>query len=260
MLAPCSNRSTTELRAPWLAVVLAIAACSERVVELDPRLAAPDAAPCVAGDTACSNCVDDDLDGQIDGFDIECTGAADDDEASFDTMIDGDNLDVTNVDCFFDGNSGGGNDGCDLHVCCVLDDCPADLPGQPFDPTMCTPSADCVAACEPLAPPGCDCFGCCTVCDATGCVDIYLSPALAEGCDADTLDDPEACPRCEPLDGCGQPCGGNTCILCPGQSADDLPASCEGATCPDGGAPCATSRDCGSDRFCAAGCCIDAIP
>ncbi len=247
----------------WCAVIAAamtfgVFGCGERVIELAPRLV--DASSCDAGDTECTNCVDDDGDGMIDGFDIECTGAADDDESSFETAIPGDNQDVTTVDCFFDGNSGAGNDGCDLHVCCVLEDCPADLPGQPFDPSMCTPTAECIESCEPLVPPGCDCLGCCAVCDDAGCENVYLSPALAPDCDASSLHDPQACPRCEPLLDCGQPCGGATCILCPGQTDADLPASCADAACPDGDAPCGEASDCSADQFCAAGCCIAAIP
>jgi hypothetical protein len=44
----------------------------------------------------------------------------DNDESSFATGIPGDNIDTVNQDCFFDGNSGGGDDGCDIHVCCLL--------------------------------------------------------------------------------------------------------------------------------------------
>lgn len=249
--------------------IAALAACGERVVELGRGADAPiDASvdvdgepppPCTPGDTQCSNCVDDDGDGQIDGFDIECTGALDDDEGSFDTAISGDNQDVTQVDCFYDGDSGGGTDGCDVHVCCMLDECPPTLPGpmwDPEDPTLCDVSPECVAFCEPLAPPGCDCFGCCTVCEGADCVDIYLSPALAGDCDADTIDDPVACPRCHKLTACETPCGGTSCVLCPGQTADDLPPSCTGAACPGGDPPCATNDDCGASEFCAVGCCI----
>ncbi|HYQ14706.1 MAG TPA: hypothetical protein VEQ58_03080, partial [Polyangiaceae bacterium] len=39
------------------------------------------------GSSACSNGIDDDGDGLIDGFDPECTGLADDDEGSFATGI-----------------------------------------------------------------------------------------------------------------------------------------------------------------------------
>src|SRR5215468_9877432 len=77
----------------------------------------------------CSNCKDDDGDGKIDGFDLQCTGPNDNDESSFATGIPGDNKDPVEQDCFFDGNSGAGNDGCNVHVCCLLDaksvaDCP----------------------------------------------------------------------------------------------------------------------------------------
>src|SRR3954469_15231541 len=70
--------------------------------------------------TQCANCVDDDGDGKIDGFDPECTGPADNDEASFKTGIPGDNIDAPSQDCFFDGNSGSGDDGCNEHTCCLL--------------------------------------------------------------------------------------------------------------------------------------------
>ena len=75
---------------------------------------------CEAGNSACNDCIDNDGDGQIDGFDTECTGPADNDESSFATGIPGDNRDAVKQDCFFDGNSGAGNDGCDIHVCLSL--------------------------------------------------------------------------------------------------------------------------------------------
>ncbi|MCA9677925.1 MAG: hypothetical protein H6709_16565 [Kofleriaceae bacterium] len=250
-------------------VIALVGGCGERVVELDPGRdgvidAAPDAVhadavTCTPGPTQCSNCIDDDGDGDIDGFDIECTGSYDDDEGSFDTGVPGDNMDVTKVDCFFDGDSGSGQDGCDLHVCCILDECPAGLPGPMYDPTMCDVTQGCIDFCEPLAPPGCDCFGCCTICQDGVCDDIYTSPALAPDCDADTLGDPALCPRCHKVDTCGSPCGGDTCVLCPGQAPQDLPPTCSGATCPDGGTPCASTDQCAAGRFCAAGCCIDRI-
>src|SRR5690606_24247713 len=76
---------------------------------------------CTPGLTQCSDCVDNDGDGRIDGFDVECTGAADNDESSFATAIPGDNRDATMQDCFFDGNSGAAQGECNLHVCCLLD-------------------------------------------------------------------------------------------------------------------------------------------
>jgi hypothetical protein len=245
------------------AVALAIAstlllACGDRIIELDPRAAPVDAPPCIPGDTQCTNCIDDDDDGTYDGFDIECTGAADDDEGSFATGIPGDNEDVARQDCFFDGDSGaGGSDGCDLHVCCILQECPPSLPGPPFDPTMCDVSPACVASCQPLVPPGCDCFGCCTICEGPDCVDIFIHPAVAPDCDADTIDDPAACPRCNKVEACQRPCGPPTCVVCPGQGV--LPPGCVDATCPAGNDRCATNSDCGDDRFCSAGCCIATV-
>ena len=82
--------------------------------------APPFGGACTPGGPQCSNCVDDDGDGKIDGFDIECTGPLDNDEGSFATGIPGDNIDAVMQDCFFDGNSGAGNDGCNIHVCCIL--------------------------------------------------------------------------------------------------------------------------------------------
>src|SRR5690606_26909529 len=78
------------------------------------------------GTCACSNGVDDDGDGKVDGFDEECTGAADDDEGTFATGISGDNVDPKWQDCFFDGNSGAGDDGCRYHTDCLTGDLPED--------------------------------------------------------------------------------------------------------------------------------------
>src|SRR5262245_51657642 len=76
----------------------------------------------VFGATQCTDELDNDNDGLTDGFDPECTSAADNDEGSFATGIPGDNIDPKFQDCFFDGNSGAGNDGCRYHTCCLLDD------------------------------------------------------------------------------------------------------------------------------------------
>jgi len=257
------------------ALVMVIAAgllgCGTRIIELDPgRDDDPDAmadAPgdgpaCVPGTTQCTNCLDDDADGFTDGFDIECTGSYDNDEGSFDTARTGDNGNVQRQDCFFDGNSNSTDDGCDLHSCCELLVCPADFPGPPFNETTDCPAITtaCAAFCEPLVPPGCDCFGCCTVCPGGTCIDIYIHPAVSPDCDADTLSDPVACPRCTPNTACGQPCGGSTCVLCPGQTVADLPPSCSGGpACPDAEAPCARNSDCATNQFCAGGCCVEVV-
>ena len=220
-------------------VILALVACGERIVEL----AAEDATTpidgddsCVAGATQCTNCVDDDGDNMVDGFDIECSGAIDDDESSFATGVPGDNQGDVRQDCFYDGNGGTGDDGCDVHVCCLLAECPPGLPGPPFDPAVdCVIGDACRAACEPLTPPGCDCFGCCTICDDAGCEDIYVHPAFAPECDASSIHDGAVCPACVKRTECTSGC--------------------------DAGSPsCETSADCPDvTPYCAAGCCLAVV-
>jgi len=74
---------------------------------------------CGSGVCACSDGVDGDSDGLVDMADPECVSAWDNDEASFATGIPGDNRDDCQ-DCFFDGNSGSGDDGCRTPTSCVL--------------------------------------------------------------------------------------------------------------------------------------------
>jgi hypothetical protein len=226
-----------------------------------------DAGPggCVSGGPQCNDCVDNDGDGNIDGFDVECTGSEDNDESSFETGIPGDNMDTINQDCFFDGDSGAGNDRCNRHVCCILnlnaDQCDAAFGDNNFDPaTDCEPpSDDCIARCDALTPPGCDCFGCCTICDADGCVDIAVNPTTAPNCDEDSIHDPVACPVCVKVDECGSGCSAEECILCPGQDPSDLPDTCNTAACPEGQTVCTDNSQCASNEFCSAGCCIGIV-
>src|SRR5262249_30355412 len=70
------------------------------------------------GTTQCSDGIDNDGDGLIDLADPECVGPLDNDESSFATGIPGDNIDACKQDCFFDGNSGMGDDGCQWQLQC----------------------------------------------------------------------------------------------------------------------------------------------
>lgn len=240
--------------------------------------------------SACSNGIDDDGDGLVDGFDAECTGPDDNDEGTFATGIPGDNRDPKWQDCFFDGNSGAGDDDCRYATDCLYGKLPADDPD-------CVVTDACVKFCAPLTQNGCDCFGCCTVVGSDGkSVDI----AENAGCSLANLDDTDACVRCTKSTQCGNECG--TCELCPGKTAEDLPESCKpptgtggtpgaggddsgaggsagdtgaggttnnGGTTSAGGSPpaytcdtgtvCASSADCGSSEYCSLGCCVPAI-
>lgn len=164
------------------------------------------------GTTACDNGKDDDGDGLVDGFDPECTGPFDNDEGTFATGIPGDNSDPKWQDCFFDGNSGAGDDGCRYATGCLTGDLPKTDPD-------CKLTDACVKFCAPLTQNGCDCFGCCSVQLPNGSsIDVFE----ASTCSLATIDDAKACPRCVKNTECGNTCG--ECELCAGKTT--LPASC----------------------------------
>ena len=209
----------------------------------------PGGESCSPTSTECNNCIDDDGDGLVDGADFECISPLDDDEASFATGIPGDNKDAKKQDCFFDGDSGAGNDGCDIPICCLLGDCMG---------AQCELTDMCKENCGALTPPGCDCFGCCTLCDGAECHDILINPG-AEGnkdCTSfeDYLQDNSICQTCTKQESCGPvDCAlDNDCILCPGEP---LPPECEEAACPDGQTVCETNTDCLNNEYCSQGCC-----
>jgi hypothetical protein len=164
---------------------------------------------------ACSDGEDNDGDGTLDGNDSECTGPFDDDEGTFATGISGDNKDGKWQDCFFDGNSGAGEDGCRYHTDCLTGDLPADDPD-------CRVTEQCKEFCEPLSPPGCDCFGCCEVQTDDG---EMVSIIVSDSCSIEQIDDEKACPRCKPTTICENECG--ECEICLGMTYDDLPDSCK---------------------------------
>ncbi len=236
----------------------------------------------VGGTTECADCADNDGDTKIDGFDAECSGPLDDREDSFETGIPGDNMDATYQDCFFDGDSGGGNDGCSQHVCCLMhanniQECMALAPNSNYNKyeknkcyqpwgNVAVPSK-CSMNCGPLSPPGCDCFGCCTVCqgDVSTCRDVVLNPQVSPNCDGSNINDAggdgtlgtadDPCKACVKNTDCGgATCGGSTCTLCPGET---LPSSCGGnSTCPTGYVECAADGTCPAETYCSSGCCV----
>jgi hypothetical protein len=218
-----------------------------------------DTVPCGNATYACGNLLDDDGDGFIDLFDPECTGPCDDDESSFQTGLPGDNVDCKQ-DCFFDGNSGQGDDGClwDLrcdpanpgaNVGCAYtggNNCNNQPPHQ---------TEACIEFCGQYVPPGCDCFGCCTVqLDDGSSVDIFLN----SGPDC-ALNNLEACQSCtSQIDDCGTPCVPEECHVCFGES--EPPPGCGGQTCPSGQSCDGDNPNCPEGYFCYLGCCYPPPP
>lgn len=205
---------------------------------------------------ACGNGIDDDGDGKIDLNDPECTGPCDDDESSFQTGIPGDNVDCKQ-DCFFDGNSGQGDDGCIWDLKCDPANPGADINCEYTGGNNCgngTPNQtdDCIMFCTQYVPPGCDCFGCCEVQTDDGPIHIFLNshPDCA-------LDNLEACQECTPSEDCSNPCEPEKCELCFGE--DELDPDCDMQTCPSGDS-CDTNDDCATDYFCYLGCCYPPPP
>jgi hypothetical protein len=208
---------------------------------------------------ACGDGVDNDEDGNIDLHDPECTGPCDDDEATFQTGLPGDNMDCKQ-DCFFDGNSGQGDDGCIWDLRCDPENPGANVNCEYTGGNNCNnqppnQDPDCVMFCEQYVPPGCDCFGCCTVQTPDGPVDIFLNSG--PDCSLANLD---ACQSCtSQIDDCGNPCVPDTCQICFGES--EPPEGCDENDCP-GDDPCDSDQpdSCPTDFFCYLGCCYPPPP
>jgi hypothetical protein len=162
--------------------------------------------------------LDDDGDGLADGFDPECTGAYDNVESSYATGIPGDNKDEAWQDCFFDGNSGAGDDGCKYSFACYT--------GTQKRPSDCQVEQRCLDFCMPRTPNGCDCFGCCAV-QKEG---KTYTVRLGSDCTYDKLTDTTICPSCKQETACLNTC--DKCEYCMGKTT--LPADC---AAPAPGAP-----------------------
>ncbi len=206
---------------------------------------------------ACGDGMDNDEDGHVDLGDPECTGPCDDDEATYQTGIPGDNMDCKQ-DCFFDGNSGQGDDGCIWSLKCDPAN-PGEFIGCEYsggnncENSPPNQSEECIMFCEQYVPPGCDCFGCCTVCGDEGCVDIFLN-----GSPDCSLDNLEACTMCtSQIEECGNPCEPEMCEICFGET--EPPEGCDENECPDD-LPCTDNPDCPVDYFCYLGCCFPPPP
>ncbi len=229
----------------------------------------------------CGDGVDNDADGLIDDADPDCLGPCDNTEDSYYGGIPGQNNAPCRQDCYFDQDTGPGNDDCYWsHKCDPLSVAPAYPPSADaqcaFDPTASIPgsgescasleaqqSAECASVCGTLTPNGCDCFGCCELPAGSGKYVWLGSTQNSVGsCDAANLGDPGKCRPCTPVPSCLNVC--DKCELCVGK--DTLPADCApdggsagsgGAQCAPGVQPCGQSGQapCPAASYCITGCC-----
>jgi hypothetical protein len=234
---------------------------------------------------ACGDTVDNDGDGKIDFHDPDCLGPCDNTEDSYYGGIPGQSGPACIVDCYFDNDSGAGNDECYWnHQCDEHEMAPEYYPesnngsaceynpnantpgtGASCDELYMTQTQTCYDICGPLTPNGCDCFGCCELPGNPGNY-VWLGSEDASGagkCTLANLTDPSYCEPCKPVKACLNPC--DPCELCVGK--DTLPPECfpdggtpDGGTteqCPPGIQPCglAGQPNCPSGWSCITGCC-----
>jgi hypothetical protein len=240
-----------------------------------------DAGPCqittCQGKTyACGDCLDNDGDGLVDSADPECLGPCDNTEDSYFGGIPGQNNAPCKQDCYFDQDSGSGNDDCHWSHACDPHSLAPDYP--PSGDSQCaydenakiagtsatcadllaTQSATCQTSCLPLTPNGCDCFGCCELPASSGNF-VWLGSTVngSGSCDPAHLGDPAYCKPCQQVVGCLNRC--DPCEVCVGRLAPDPSCSpLTGTQCPPGRTPCGISGQstCSQYEYCISGCCV----
>ena len=190
----------------------------------------------------CGDCVDNDGDGLTDSEDPDCLGPCDNTEDSYYGGIPGQNNAPCKMDCYFDQDSGPGNDDCYWHHKCDELSVAPDYPpsGDPkceYNARTKLPGTDmscaeafedqsdtCEEVCGPLTPNGCDCFGCCEL-PAGSDSYVYLGSVDENEmgtCDLDNVDDPTKCHPCTPVEACWNDCG--RCEICLGKTT--VPDDC----------------------------------
>ncbi|MGE3675040.1 MAG: hypothetical protein AB7K71_35555, partial [Polyangiaceae bacterium] len=219
----------------------------------------------------CGDCLDNDSDGKIDSKDVSCLGACDNNEDGYKGEIPGQNAAPCKSDCYFDGDSGAGNDDCYWsHECDTHEIAPkydpegkkceydpgASLPGTSMSCAQAyqTQSNACLGYCGPLTPNGCDCFGCCAIPGAATTVYLGSEDNKGDGtCTPDTLNDPSKCRPCDQVPACLNTC--EHCEICLGKP--ELPADCIEQQCPVGRQQCGRpgQAECPANEFCVTGCC-----
>lgn len=210
---------------------------------------------CLGHVYACGDCLDNDDDGKIDQDDPDCLGPCDNTEDSYFGGIPGQNNAPCKMDCYFDQDTGPGNDDCYWnHQCDPHEVAPDYYPEHDvgaqcaYNENAATPgttktcaelsqqqSDACTSYCGPLTPNGCDCFGCCELPAGSGKY-VYLGSTVNDvgSCDLADVGDPTKCQPCLPVKACLNTC--EHCELCLGKTT--LPADCFP---PDGGATSSSS-------------------
>jgi len=223
----------------------------------------------------CGNCDDDDGDHLTDSEDPDCTGPCDNTEDSYFGGIPGQNNAPCRQDCYFDQDTGSGNDHCYWdQQCDPLSLAPAYPPSGDarcsYQPTAtvsgsgsncqgltASQSNDCLSYCLPITPNGCDCFGCCELpADSGNFVWLGSAQQNVGTCDAAHVADPSACQPCTPVKSCFNSCG--PCEVCVGRTAPAARCATPGADrCLGTAAPCGQPGevDCPTDSYCVTGCC-----
>jgi len=191
----------------------------------------------------CGDTLDNDNDGLIDMMDPDCLGPCHNNERGYFLNIPGGGA-ASNckLDCYFDQDTGNGNDECYWNHNCD----PLETAANGWHPegTNCTynPNANtpgtsascaellndqtdyCEQFCAPLVPNGCDCFGCCEL-PAGSNKFVWLGSQVNDvgSCDIASVGDPSKCQPCTPVKGtCYNAC--EHCELCLGKT--ELPADC----------------------------------
>jgi hypothetical protein len=235
----------------------------------------------------CGDIEDNDGDGLIDYQDPDCLGPCDNTEGSFYGGIPGQTGPACIVDCYFDQDSGAGNDDCYWNHKCDDHEVPpnyypesangaqcahdtnANTPGTAAscDELYATQSQECYDYCGPLTPNGCDCFGCCELPAGSGSY-VWLGSEDDAGngtCDIANMNNPDMCQPCLPVAACLNDCG--PCEICIGKPEPD--PGCDGAggssgaggagqqQCEEGVQPCGLPGQdpCPAGDYCITGCC-----
>jgi len=202
----------------------------------------------------CGDLIDNDNDGLLDSEDPDCLGPCDNTEDGYISGIPGGSGPDCTVDCYFDQDSGAGNDDCHWsHQCDPHEVAPnyypessagtkckyntaASIPGSSMtcDQLYNAQSTACTNFCGPLTPNGCDCFGCCELPAGKGNY-VWLGSEDASGngsCKLDVINDPMKCQPCLPVKACLNTCG--KCELCIGKTT--LPPECNPSSSASSGA------------------------